>query len=90
VGIAVALFGWLPSVAIPVTWGAMASMWFATMLGEVFGLPTWLLEALPFSAVPYMPLEGMAWTPVVIMTTIAALLIWSGIDRFSRRDVRPG
>ncbi|MBC7297751.1 MAG: ABC transporter permease [Demequina sp.] len=90
VGIAVALFGWTPSVAIPVAWGTMAAMWFATMLGEVFGLPTWLLDALPFSAVPYMPLEAMSWTPLVIMTAIAALLIWSGVDRFSRRDVRPG
>ncbi len=90
VGIAVALFGWVPSVAIPVTWGAMAAMWFATMLGEVFGLPAWLLDALPFSAVPYMPAEAMSWTPLVIMTVVAALLIWSGIDRFSRRDVRPG
>ncbi len=90
VGIAVALFGWIPSVAIPVTWGVMASMWFATMLGEVFGLPTWLLDALPFSAVPYMPLESMSWTPLVIMTAVAALLVGSGIDRFARRDVRPG
>jgi len=90
VGIAVALFGWLPSVAIPVTWGAMAAMWFATMLGDVLGLPTWLLNALPFSAVPYMPLEGMSWTPVIIMTALAALLIWTGVDRFARRDIKPG
>ncbi len=90
VGLAVALFGWAPSVAIPVTWGAVTAMWFATMLGEVFGLPTWLLNALPFSAVPYMPLEPMSWTPVVIMTGVAVLLIWTGLHRFSRRDVRPG
>lgn len=90
VAIAVALFGWLPSVAVPVTWGVMAAMWFATMLGEVFGLPAWLLNALPFSAVPYMPLEAMSWTPVVIMTAVAATLMWSGVHRFSRRDVKPG
>lgn len=90
VGIAVALFGWLPSVAIPVTWGAMAAMWFATMLGEVLGLPTWLLNGLPFSAVPYMPLEAMSWTPLITMTAVAALLIWTGIDRFARRDIKPG
>ncbi|NYI40992.1 ABC transporter permease [Demequina lutea] len=90
VGLAVALFGWAPSVAIPVTWGAMAAMWFATMLGEVLGLPKWLLDALPFSAVPYMPLEPMSWTPVIIMTVIAGGLMWTGLDRFARRDVRPG
>lgn len=38
----------------------MAAMWFTTMFGEVFGLPTWLLDALPFSAVPYLPLEPMS------------------------------
>ncbi len=90
VGVAVALFGWAPSVAIPVTWGTMAAMWFATMLGEVFGLPSWLLDSLPFSAIPYLPLEAMAWTPVVIMTAVAAALIGSGLGRFARRDVRPG
>lgn len=90
VGLAVALFGWAPSVAIPVTWGAMAAMWFVTMFGEVFGLPAWLLNALPFSAVPYMPLEPMSWTPVILMTVVSSGLIWTGIDRFARRDVRPG
>jgi len=47
------------SVAIPVTWGSMGALWFATMLGEVFGLPTWPLDALPFSAVPSIPLDAM-------------------------------
>jgi ABC-2 type transport system permease protein len=90
VGIAVALFGWLPRVAIPATWGVMAAMWFATMFGEVFGLPTWLLDALPFSAVPYLPLEPMSWTPLVIMTLAAGALVWTGLARFARRDVQVG
>ncbi len=90
VGLAVALFGWAPSVAIPATWGAMAAMWFTTMLGEVFGLPLWFLDALPFSAVPYMPLAPMSWTPVVILTAVAAGLVSSGLYRFSRRDIRQG
>ena len=84
VGIAVALFGWLPRLAIPVTWGVLAAMWFAAMLGDVFGLPRWLLDGLPFSAVPYLPLEPMSWTPVVIMTALAAALVWTG-----RRPLQP-
>jgi len=90
VGIAVALFGWLPRVAIPVSWGVMAAMWFAMMFGEVFGLPTWLLDALPFSAVPYVPLEPMSWMPLVIMTLAAGALVWFGLARFARRDVQAG
>ncbi|GEN78947.1 ABC transporter permease [Actinotalea fermentans] len=90
VGVAVALFGWLPRLAIPLTWGFMAAMWFATMLGEVFGLPQWLLDGLPFSAVPYVPAEPMAWTPLLLLTLVAAGLAWSGVERFARRDVQPG
>ncbi len=90
VGVAVALFGWLPRLAIPLAWGVMAAMWFATMLGEVFGLPQWFLDALPFSAVPYMPLEKMSWTPLVLLTLVAGALAWSGVERFTRRDVQPG
>ncbi|KQY23510.1 ABC transporter permease [Cellulomonas sp. Root485] len=90
VGVAVALFGWLPRLAVPLTWGLLAAMWFAAMLGDVFGLPQWLLDGLPFSAVPYLPLEPMSWTPVAVLTFLACALVWTGIDRFSRRDVQPG
>lgn len=90
VGVAVALFGWLPRLAIPLTWGVMAAMWFATMLGEVFGLPQWLLDGMPFSAVPYVPLEEMSWMPLVVLTLVAGALAWSGVERFTRRDVQPG
>lgn len=90
VGVAAALFGWVPRLAIPLTWGVVAAMWFATMLGEVFGLPQWLLDALPFSAVPYVPLEDMSWTPLIVLTLVAGALAWSGVERFARRDVQPG
>jgi ABC-2 type transport system permease protein len=90
VGVAVALFGWLPRLAVALSWGVMAAMWFATMLGEVFGLPQWVVDSLPFSAVPYLPFESMSWGPLVVMMLVAAALGASGIDRFARRDVVPG
>jgi ABC-2 type transport system permease protein len=90
VGIAVALFGWLPRLAIPLTWGVLAAMWFVVILGDALHLPEWLVEGLPFAATPHLPLESMSWTPLVAMTLLAAVLAWSGIDRFARRDVQPG
>ena len=90
VGIAVALLGWLPRLAIPVTWGVMAAMWFATMFGEVFGLPTWFLDAMPFAAVPYLPLEPMSWLPLMILTLLAGVLVATGLARFARRDIQVG
>ncbi len=89
VGLAVLLWGYLPRLAIPLAWGVMAAMWFVTMFGEVFRLPQWFIDLLPLSATPYLPLEPMAWTPLVIMTLVALALTWLGIDRFTRRDIQP-
>ena len=89
VGLAVALFGWVPRVAVPATWGVMAAMWFATMLGEVFGLPDWVLDGLPFAAVPYLPLEPFSWTPLVALTMVAVALTWAGVHRLRQRDLQP-
>lgn len=89
VGVAVALFGWLPRLAVPLTWGVLAAMYFAVMLGEALHLPGWVLDALPFSAVPHLPLEPMSWTPLVALALVAAALVWAGLDRFARRDVQP-
>lgn len=90
VGVAVALFGWLPRLAIPLTWGLLAAMWFIVLIGDALDLPDWLIDALPFSATPYQPLEPMNWTPVVVMALLAAALTLVGLDRFRRRDVQPG
>jgi polyether ionophore transport system permease protein len=90
VGIAVALFGWLPRLAIPLSWSVLAAMWFVLLIGDALHLPSWLLDVLPFSATPYMPLEPFTWTPLVLMTIAAAALVWFGLSRFSRRDVQPG
>jgi ABC-2 type transport system permease protein len=90
VGIAVALFGWLPRLAISLTWGILAAMWFVVIVGDALHLPHWLLDVLPFSATPYQPLERMSWTPLLVMALVAAALLWAGLDRFTRRDVLPG
>ncbi|HEY8718618.1 ABC transporter permease [Pengzhenrongella sp.] len=90
VGVAVALFGWLPRLAIPLTWGALSAMWFIVLIGDALHLPDWVLNLLPFSATPHQPLVPLTWTPLVVMTLVAAGLIWTGLDRFARRDVQPG
>jgi ABC-2 type transport system permease protein len=90
VGIAVALFGWLPRVAIPLAWGVLAAMWFIVLIGDALHLPNWLLDVLPFSATPYLPYADLTWSPLVIMTLVAGALIWIGLNRFKHRDVQPG
>jgi ABC-2 type transport system permease protein len=89
VGVAVALFGWLPRLAIPLTWGVLSAMFFVVIIGDALHLPDWLLNLLPFSATPHLPLASLTWTPLVVMTLVAAALVWVGLDRFARRDVQP-
>ena len=89
VGVAVALFGWLPRLAVPAHVGGAVRMWSIVIVGDALHLPGWLLDALPFSATPHLPLAPLTWTPLVIMTLIAAGLVWAGVDRFTRRDVIP-
>lgn len=90
VGLAVALFGYVPRVSIPVAWGVIAAFWIVMVIGDALHLPDWLLEALPFSATPALPVEEMSWTPLIVMTAVAAALAWLGMARFARRDVQPG
>ena len=90
VGVAVVLFGWLPRLAIALSWGVLAAMYFVLLIGDALHLPSWLLDLLPFSATPYLPLEQLSWTPLVLLTLTAAALVWAGISRFARRDVQPG
>jgi ABC-2 type transport system permease protein len=89
VGVAVALFGWLPRFAIPLTWGVLSAMWFVVLIGDALHLPGWLLNLLPFSATPHQPFVSLTWTPLVILTLVAVGLIWTGLDRFARRDIQP-
>jgi len=90
VGVAVALFGWLPRMAIPLTWGVLSAMWFVVLIGDALHLPGWLLNLLPFSATPHQPLVSLTWTPLLVMTIVAGGLVWTGLGRFARRDVQPG
>ena len=65
-------------------------MWFVVLSARPCTYPSWLLDLLPFSATPYLPYEPLTWTPLVLMTLVAAVLTWVGLDRFARRDVQPG
>lgn len=89
VGVAVALFGWLPRAAVAGTWAVLGAMWIVVIAGDALHLPGWVLDALPFSATPYQPAEPFTWTPVIILTVVAGALVAAGLSRYARRDVQP-
>jgi ABC-2 type transport system permease protein len=89
VGVAVALFGWAPHIAVAGPWAVLGATWVVVIAGDALHLPDWLLDALPFSATPYQPAEAFTWTPVLVLAIVAAALFAAGIGAFSRRDIQP-
>lgn len=90
VGLAVALFGWLPRLSVALSWGVLAAMWIAVLVGDALHLPSWVLDTLPFSATPHQPLEPMSWPPLLMLTVAAGILCWLGLTRFASRDIQSG
>jgi ABC-2 type transport system permease protein len=89
VGVAVALFGWLPRVAVATTWALLGVMWVVVIAADALHLPDRVLDVLPFSATPHRPAEAFSWTPVVVLALVGAGLVVAGVARFARRDIQP-
>jgi ABC-2 type transport system permease protein len=85
-GLAVALFGWLPRLT-SLAWAALLVALLLGQLGQLLQLPRWLMDVSPYTHIPLVPTEEVRWTPLIVLTLIAAALIAAGIAGFRRRDV---
>lgn len=56
-------------------------------LGALLKFPHWLLQVSPFAHLPKLPVEPMTWTPVVVITALAAVLLAAGFVGYRRRDM---
>ncbi|MCL2804177.1 MAG: hypothetical protein FWD29_09565 [Micrococcales bacterium] len=89
VGLAAALFGWLPR-AIALMWFYLIYSIIARMFGAVFNLPTWAVKASVLAATPGAPAEPITATPLIIMTLIGLALGAAGYFGYRRRDLAIG
>ncbi len=85
--VAVLAVGLFPRWAAAIGWGALAVVLVVGEFGALMGLPDWMQRISPFAHVPKMPVEAFAWTPVVALLVIAALLVGAGFAGFRRRDI---
>jgi ABC-2 type transport system permease protein len=85
-GMTVALYGWAPRLAT-LAWFVPGYAFLVGYLGEILQMPDWLQSLSPFSIVPTVPAEDMAWTPLAALTLLAAALIAVGLAGFRRRSV---
>jgi ABC-2 type transport system permease protein len=85
-GVAVALFGWLPRLALA-AWGALAVAVGVGFFGELLRLPAWARGISPFHHLPAVPAEDLGVLPLVVVTALAAVLVATGLWGLRRRDV---
>ncbi|MCL2482524.1 MAG: hypothetical protein FWF43_03735 [Propionibacteriaceae bacterium] len=80
-------FGWWPRYAVSVTWIVVVALWAFMIVGLALRIPTWLLDLMPFNATPAVPAVPMNWTPIIILSLIAAAFTVVGLIGFRRRNV---
>lgn len=85
-GVAILLFGIAPR-ATAAAWILPVYAFVVGYLGEILQFPGWMNDLSPFSYIPQVPSEEMAWTPFAVLLAIAALLVAGGVAGFRRRDL---
>lgn len=85
-GLAVALVGWFPRAAA-LAWLVVVYAGVVGYFGTILQFPDWMNTLSPFGHIPRIPAEDFSWTPLLILTAIAAGLIAAGLYGFRRRDL---
>lgn len=85
-GVGFALEGLGPRWA-PLTWGVLAWVVVAGVLGGALNLPQWALDLSPFEHAPALPADSMSWTSTLLLLVCAAALCLLGFVALDRRDI---
>lgn len=85
-GIAIAVFGLFPR-AMLLAWFVPVYGFFVLMFGPILGLPEWLYDLSPFDHVPRLPAVSQDFSPLLLMTGLAVLLMAAGLIGVRRRDL---
>jgi len=73
-----------------VAWGALAACLLLLLLGSALRLDQWVLDVSPFTHVPHLPGGDLTWTPLIVLTAVAALVTAAGLAALRRRDIPVG
>ncbi|MFE9771376.1 ABC transporter permease [Streptomyces sp. NPDC005931] len=86
VGVAAVLFGWFPR-ASAAAWIVPVYAFVVGYLGQLLRFPDWMNNLSPFGHVPRLPAAELSWTPLLLLTLVAAGLVRLGLAGFRRRDL---
>ncbi|GAA1357913.1 ABC transporter permease [Streptomyces beijiangensis] len=85
-GLTFLLYGAFPKAAVA-GWGVAGLVLALGWIGPALDLPRTVLGLSPFGHLPKLPGGEMAWTPVLLLTAIAAALVAGGLAGLRRRDL---
>ncbi|MFB6555743.1 ABC transporter permease [Streptomyces sp. NPDC056405] len=85
-GAAVLLHGVLPRGAVA-AWGVAGAVLLLGWVGPALDVPQGVLDVSPFGHLPKLPGGEMSWSPVLVLTTIAVVLVGVGLAGLRRRDM---
>ncbi len=86
-GLAVLAYAVVPRAAAGLSYGivAVAFLWY--LIGQVLGVPHWLVEATPFAHVGLVPAQPFRPGAAVVMIGIGAAATLIAVAAFERRDL---
>lgn len=86
IGVVVLCAAVIPRTAGAITWGLYAVAVVLSMFGDLFGLPDWVVNNTPFTAIPRL---GMDFTvlPLVVVTALAVIAGGIGLWDLRNRDM---
>lgn len=86
-GVAVALFGLAPRMAVPASWTALGVIALLTLVGPTLRLPQWVMDISPFTHVPRLPGGSFTVSPLLWLAGVAVVLAGAGLAGLRRRDL---
>lgn len=86
VGLVVAVWGLRPH-ATALVWGAYAAFIAVGEFGQLWGVPSWLMDFSPFAHSPVLPGPDAGLSGALWLTLVAGGLLAGGTTAFRRRDL---
>lgn len=86
IGLVLFCAAWLPRAASALTWTMFGLFVVLSMFGDLFGLPSWVINNTPFTAVAKVG-EPFQVLPVAVISVLALGLTVLGLWRLNSRDM---
>lgn len=86
-GVAMAVFGLAPRMAVPASWTALGVIALLALVGPTLRLAQWVMNISPFTHVPKLPGGSFTVSPMLWLAGIAVVLAVAGLAGLRRRDL---